>query len=207
MNNINIASLKDFYSKAMSDEVDPTDHSNDAQSLIDFYSGKPDAYGRTLAFILAQDDKWLEASHNWVQWLFPLPEASFAVPNAPIADASVYEFLAHSATMKATSAIDNAFERFISFLGIKPFIEFHSEGWKSSEPPWWWKQGNHNALRVSRAIRCLDFIPTTHAAYFACTLRLALRAIAIRFPDGVSNQTLHYWRVLILGREMKDGAQ
>ena len=201
MNDIDVNALTSFYSLAMGDVMQPIDHSGDAKMLIDFYSGGKDTHGRTLEFILSQNNEWWETTHNFIQFLFPLPEASFAVPNSPIADASVYEFLANGAAVKATGAIDNVFDRLISFLGLKPFIEFHNEGWKSDIAPSWWKQDNHNHLRVARALRCLDLIHSTKTAYLACVLRLALKSLAIKFPDGCSNRNLQFWRVLILGRE------
>jgi hypothetical protein len=58
-----------------------------ASALLAFYLGThPDHRGRLLAEILRQDDDWLESTHDFIQWLFPLPEASGAWPGAPRLD-------------------------------------------------------------------------------------------------------------------------
>ena len=45
--------------------------------LLDFYRGlKADTEGRSLKEILAWDEDDLEAVHDFIQWLFPLPEPS-----------------------------------------------------------------------------------------------------------------------------------
>ena len=47
--------------------------------LVAFYrDGARDDEGRTLAEILAWDDDRLEEIHDFIQWLFPLPERSGA---------------------------------------------------------------------------------------------------------------------------------
>ena len=52
---------------------------------LDFYRGNgPDSEGRTLAEILAWSDDELEAVHDYIQWLFPLPEPSMFNADAPV---------------------------------------------------------------------------------------------------------------------------
>ncbi|TXM66021.1 hypothetical protein FV226_04750 [Methylobacterium sp. WL12] len=43
-----------------------------------------DGSGRTLATVLAFDDLRIEAVHDFIQWCFPLAQASRAVPGAPV---------------------------------------------------------------------------------------------------------------------------
>lgn len=51
--------------------------------LIGFYrDGAQDDCGRTLAKILSWPDDRLEAVHDFIQWMFPLPERSGANPAA-----------------------------------------------------------------------------------------------------------------------------
>src|SRR5262245_840829 len=52
--------------------------------LVDFYRGAgTDTGGRQLAEIWAWGDDDLEAVHDFIQWLFPLPEPSRFNPDAP----------------------------------------------------------------------------------------------------------------------------
>jgi hypothetical protein len=53
--------------------------------LLDFYRGlETDTQGRLLEDILAWPDDDLEAVHDFIQWLFPLPEPSQFNPDAPL---------------------------------------------------------------------------------------------------------------------------
>ena len=42
--------------------------------ILSFHAGGVDACGRTLTWIVRRDDGWLENKHDFIQWLFPLPE-------------------------------------------------------------------------------------------------------------------------------------
>ncbi len=55
-------------------------------TLVTFYRGGPDFRGRTLEDIWAWPDKRLETAHDYIQWLFPLPEPSFFNPDALLLD-------------------------------------------------------------------------------------------------------------------------
>ncbi len=53
--------------------------------LTDFYAGRgTDTEGRRLADLLAWDDDDLEQVHDFIQWLFPLPEPSRFNADAPL---------------------------------------------------------------------------------------------------------------------------
>ncbi len=47
-----------------------------------------DGSGRSFPEVLAFDDAHLEGVHDFIQWLFPLREASRAVPGAPVLGAA-----------------------------------------------------------------------------------------------------------------------
>lgn len=54
-------------------------------ALIKFFRGEgTDHAGRTLADILALDDFWLEHTHDYLQWLFPIPEPSHYNARVPV---------------------------------------------------------------------------------------------------------------------------
>ena len=57
-----------------------------------FLAGRErDGAGRLIADILAFDDAHIEGVHDFIQWCFPLPEASRAVPGAPVLGAAEAE--------------------------------------------------------------------------------------------------------------------
>ena len=54
------------------------------KQLAAFLSGKSgDAKGRTLNFMIKQDDNWWENNHDFIQWMFPTDEESRFVKDAP----------------------------------------------------------------------------------------------------------------------------
>ena len=53
--------------------------------LVQFYAGAAaDARGRTIAALWSWDDERLESVHDYIQWLFPLPEPSRFNDGAPL---------------------------------------------------------------------------------------------------------------------------
>ena len=67
-----------------------------ADPLLRFYRLEgTDARGRTLSEIWSWDADRLEGVHDYIQWLFPLPEASAFNPSAPLlTDATLEAFRA-----------------------------------------------------------------------------------------------------------------
>jgi len=58
-----------------------------SRRLVAFSEGSaPDDRGRFIGDVLRFDDEKLEDVHDFIQWLFPLPERSGANPLAPILD-------------------------------------------------------------------------------------------------------------------------
>ena len=63
-------------------------------AIHDFLRGTGcDGRGRRLADVLAFDDARIEGVHDFIQWLFPLAEASRAVPGAPVLGAATCQKL------------------------------------------------------------------------------------------------------------------
>ena len=56
-----------------------------ADLILDFYrSTGTDHRGRTLSQIPQKSDRWLEETHDYIQWLFPLYVRSKFNPHAPL---------------------------------------------------------------------------------------------------------------------------
>ena len=61
-------------------------------SLVDFLNGTgPDHQGRYLRDIWDFDDKAIEQTHDFIQWMFPLTEKSMSVPGVPTLSAEDLE--------------------------------------------------------------------------------------------------------------------
>jgi hypothetical protein len=65
---------------------------NNAEKLISFYEGDtPDHRGRFIDNIWQMSHFWLEHTHDYVQWLFPIPEAGRFNDFAPLLDNAAIE--------------------------------------------------------------------------------------------------------------------
>ncbi len=145
--------------------------------LTDFYDGGQDCEGRTLWYILAQNDSYLEFGHDWVQWLFPLPEPSNFNPDAPIlTEDDIKLFYANP---KLQENLRQSFNRFITFLGMdngsynKVIFSFP----------------NHNWFRITRVLRSLSLLGLKDEAQaFFMSLK------HIHEKEGqVSDNSFSYW--------------
>jgi len=124
--------------------------------LLDFYRGQgTDSEGRTLKAMWAWDNDSLEEVHDFIQWLFPLPEPSQFNPNAPLlTDEDIAAFkgdpVLHGNLLKS-------FDRILRFLGfiIKDGNVIEGDNF-SDRIPDVWAMPNHNWLRISRILRSND---------------------------------------------------
>ena len=111
-------------------------------AILDFYRGTgTDAQGRTLEDVLAFDDIQMERVHDYIQWMFPLPEPSRAQPQSPVLTEADLEVFRGSQELKGQVTL--ALRRFTAFLVA-------TEEWK--------RPRDHNHLRLSRILRFLTLI-------------------------------------------------
>lgn len=126
--------------------------------LVEFYRGEAtDAEGRYLQDIWAWPDAELEAVHDFIQWLFPLPEPSRFNADAPLLSQAEIHAFAADANLRAN--LRKSFERILGFLGLA-----ESEGKIIDGPNFArrkgdvWATPNHNWLRITRILRSLTLL-------------------------------------------------
>jgi hypothetical protein len=110
--------------------------------LIAFLSGSgPDGSGRYLANVLRMSDDALEYHHDYIQWLFPLPEPSRAVPGSPVLSKTEIEAIRGNPSIRKNllAAVSR----------MRAFYENNDH---------WLTGFDHNHLRISRIIRSLDIL-------------------------------------------------
>ncbi len=162
--------------------------------LVAFYrDGAPDDEGRTLAEILAWDDDRLEAIHDFIQWLFPLPEPSGANPHAPILDPATTRIFHSSIAMQ--DRLRQSFQRMMRFYGFRQSttpagiaIE-RAPDFAARAHNWLWPM-NHNHLRLTRILRStlLLGLDAESKALFR-----ALNALYREYPDRIPSRTHAFW--------------
>ena len=148
------------------------DQSGDTTRLAAFLTGDGrDHAGRTFEDVLAFDDGALERRHDFIQWLFPLPEPSLAVPGAPVLTPD--DIAALKASPKAQARMRQATERMAAFYA-------HGLHWRTRH--------DHNHLRITRIIKSLRLILGDGAAD---TFRQQVLELAEGAP--IDAQARRYW--------------
>jgi hypothetical protein len=162
--------------------------------LIAFYrDGARDDVGRTLAEILSWNDDQLEAVHDFIQWLFPLPEPSGANPAAPILDPLCLRIFRGSLAMQ--ERLRHSFDRMLRFYGLRQVstpsgIAVERAPNFADRAQMWLRPLNHNHLRLTRILRStlLLGLDAESKALFH-----ALNALYREFPDRIPARTHAFW--------------
>jgi hypothetical protein len=127
-------------------------------SLIDFYLELGmDVEGRRLSEILALTDEEMEFAHDFIYWLFPLPEASHFNWRAPVL--THQDIAAFKREPCLRTNLLRSFDRFLAFLGltrIKKVIVERSNF--DARQPNIWAHPNHNWRRVTRVLASMPIL-------------------------------------------------
>lgn len=119
--------------------------------ILDFYGGAgTDFRGRLLTDVWQFGFERLEGVHDYIQWLFPLRQASAFNPHAPIlTDEDVAAFRASAALqvkLRKSLALMLDFYEF-DFLSPTSITLKHP-----TAQPWWAQPRDHNLLRLTRIL-------------------------------------------------------
>lgn len=176
-------------------------------NILDFYCfNGTDSFGRTVEDMIKMTDYQLEASHDVIQWLFPLHEESNYNPDCPILNKEQVDVLLndHRCRHEAQKNMYKVVLRFMRFLGFDlqmlsidgvisskfvydPILERNRKNWQT--------RGNHNHLRITRAIRSLRLFGLEEEAQrvFDAVSKSALEA------NCISENTMRYWTKALNG--------
>jgi hypothetical protein len=167
---------------------------NRETKIVAFYRGDGrDHRGRSLADIHEFDFQALELHHDYIQWLFPLPEPSGANASAPLlTDDDIASFTSDPALARA---LRQSLELMLQFYGLELTASDMRIGVRKSghfdERSQWLTRGNHNCLRISRILSSLSLLGLK--AYALAFLEL-LEEIYGEEPDTIGTTTIGYWR-------------
>lgn len=169
--------------------------SNSTSRITSFYLGKnTDDKGRMIDDILSWDDRELELVHDYIQWLFPLKEASAYNASAPVITEEEIDEFVHSDALR--SKLRESFIRLLNFYGFECFGEEGNLNVRRSavferQASNWLTVCNHNFLRITRILKCLSMLgPKDCAVAFMD----ALEEIYNEHSETIGFETLSYWR-------------
>lgn len=132
-----------------------------------------DHRGRRIEDVLAFDDRMLESVHDYIQWLFPLPEASAFNPFAPVL--SMSDVAALKASSSAQSNLVAAAQR------MERFYQRNSK---------WLTAHDHNHLRITRIIRSLSLLAGSEEAHHFYD---AIERMVAAAGGPVAMEARRYW--------------
>lgn len=161
--------------------------------LIAFLCGEgPDTQGRLLADVWGWTTARLEVTHDYIQWLFPLTEASQFNPFAPVAHAAAL------ASARQDRRVRENMRRSLAVMLAFYGLGFSPDG-KAVEPADdfearaqdWITRANHNFLRLTRILKSLRLFglePEATAVF------RALATIYRDRPDAIGPRSFAYWQ-------------
>lgn len=164
---------------------------DDVSNLIAFYRGAtPDAAGRNIAEIWAWDHRRLEMQHDYIQWLFPLPEASRFNPDAPqltAADAALFQADAdlQARLSRSRDLMLRLYGLTFDGTAVTRTADFPA---RAAD---WLTSLNHNHLRLTRILLSLGYLGQ---GLVAQALLARLMDIAAREGrEAVTARTRAFW--------------
>jgi len=141
--------------------------------IIGFYSGEePDHRGRYLHEVQEWPDDQLEAVHDFIQWLFPLPEPSGFNAAAPILTRELIQEFRKRPELQQNLRV--SFLRMMKFYGLQARSAEQITVTRAPnftvKATVWLSPGNHNHLRITRILRCLSLLglEAEARAFFDC---------------------------------------
>ena len=145
-------------------------------ALSNFLSGSgADHAGRTYQDILDQDDQWLEYTHDWIQWCFPLFEPSQSVMSAP-----VLESMDEVKLIQESAEAQEYMRR-----GLVRFAEFLRDGDQ------WLRYHDHNHLRITRVIKSVKTLMSDDQAREF--YQYVMSQVGNRAGQKPSEVSMQYW--------------
>ena len=180
-----------------SDHLPPTEVLRAANDpIVAFYLGKStDSEGRRLDQIWGWNNRELEWTHDYIQWLFPLRERSQFNPGAPILTAESIDAFRKNDELR--NRLTTSVQVMLKFYGLTSLVAADGSVEISRAPdfnerrPEWLTAGNHNFLRLTRMLKSLQALglPNWAQALFA-----SLDQIHRENSHEIGAKTFAYWK-------------
>lgn len=159
--------------------------------VTEFYSGlRTDHAGRSLSQLQDQSLNSLEMVHDYIQWLFPLPERSQYNPESPLLTKA--DIKAFRETKQLRDRLLVSLEKLLDLYGlelVRNTVVFDVDFKDRAKE--WLTPYNHNFLRISRILRSLTLLGCQAEATSFLEL---LEELFKRYKKVIGEETLTYWR-------------
>ncbi|HIK38800.1 MAG: opioid growth factor receptor-related protein [Geminocystis sp.] len=164
--------------------------------IVPFYLDKiPNTSGEKISQIWQWSFQRLEASHSYIQWLFPLKEKSAYSPYAPLlTDEVISQFHSNSQLQENLS---RSFSLMLDFYGLQmnrnpvsQQVEITRGVSFGERAKGWLTNRNHNYLRLTRILKSLSLLGKKAEArsFYHC-----LKEIYAEYSDIIGEITFNYW--------------
>jgi hypothetical protein len=161
-----------------------------SERIVSFYEcALPDNRGRRLIEIQRWSDEQLESVHDYIQWLFPLPEPSAFNASAPVlSQQNIAEFCSRA---DLRDRLHSSFLRMLAFYGFEPRLPVERAPNFEERAQNWLMPGNHNHLRITRILKSLRLLglEADADAFFE-----ALAGLYRERPGAISSETFRFWQ-------------
>lgn len=169
------------------------------EQLLGFIRGVgTDDEDRTLEQVLGFDDQLWNCCHNHIQWVFPTDKSSHFNSFAPTLDEPALLLFRSESVIQQN--LRRCLKRFLSFMGLT--LEDGNTGaegqirickaanFDSRVLMCWKGPNNHNWMRLSRVLQCLDLVGMEKEkfALYTCLLELVRD-----HPGMVEESTVEIW--------------
>jgi hypothetical protein len=163
--------------------------------IVLFYKGiGTDHRGRSLRELQIQNLQDLEIVHDYIQWLFPLAEASSANQYAPVLQQRDIEIFKRSPELR--QRLLESLETMLRFYGLELVV--NSDSLTVARAPsfstrqgQWLRPFNHNYLRITRILRSLTVLGE---AQYARSLLHCLEQLYAETDQVIGAESMAYWR-------------
>jgi len=163
--------------------------------ITQFYHGDIlDHRGRSLGVLQTQTLDGLERTHDYIQWLFPLPERSSASSDAPLLSRADIRAFGESEELRGN--LERSLLVMLRFYGLEisgepGSLEIHRSDTFEARSHVWLTPFNHNFLRITRILRCLSLLGGEEHAR---ALLNCLEGIYREYHTIIGQETFQYWR-------------
>ena len=167
--------------------------------IVPFYLGEAaDSQGRFLRDLRAWNHGRLESVHDYIQWMFPTRQASQFNWHAPTLDDETVRAFRSDGRLRA--ALLDSLRQMLDFYGFQlredengaPVVET-AASWDARQREWF-HAGDHNLLRITRILDCLN---TLGLATYAHAFLRALDAGGDAAPGTIPPRTRKFWRAAV----------